>query len=165
MRHPLCLFKARGFTLVELLVTLTILSILSAVALPFVETTVVRTKELELHSALREVRTAIDNFHEDWLSGKISKTNVNVSEDGYPRSFQILVAGLESSEVKGGKRRYLRRIPSDPFSERDKAPEDNWKIRGYQDDLDASIWSGRDVYDIRSMSDRTALDGTHYRDW
>lgn len=159
------LFSAKGFTLIELLVTLTILSILATVALPFVETTVVRTKELELHSALREVRTAIDNFHEDWVSGKISKTNTNVSEDGYPRSFQILVAGVEGSDVKGRKRRYLRRIPRDPFAEKDKIPEENWIIRGYQDELDTTVWGREDVYDIRSMSDRTALDGTRYQDW
>ncbi|MDX8398865.1 MAG: type II secretion system protein, partial [Gallionellaceae bacterium] len=69
--------KTAGFTLVELLVTLTILSILAAVALPFVEVIVTRNKEIELHHVLREVRSAIDGFHEDWLSGKISKTNLN----------------------------------------------------------------------------------------
>ena len=159
------MFAAKGFTLIELLVTLAILSILAAVTLPFVEITVVRTKELELHGALREVRTAIDTFHEDWGSSKISKTNANVSEDGYPRSLNILVEGVESSEARGGKRRYLRRIPRDPFSEKDKAPEESWAIRSYQDELDATVLSGTDVYDIRSKSDRTALDGTHYRDW
>lgn len=159
------MFSAKGFTLIELLVTLAILSILAAVTLPYVEITVVRTKELELHGALREVRTAIDTFHEDWLSSKISKTNANVSEDGYPRSLKILVEGVENDDVKGGKRRYLRRIPRDPFSEKDKTPEESWAIRSYQDKLDASIWSGVDVYDISSKSDRTALDGTHYRDW
>lgn len=155
----------KGFTLIELLVALAILSILAAVALPYVEITVVRTKELELHSALREVRTAIDNFHEDWGSGKISKMNANVSEDGYPRSLNILVEGVESNDVKGGKRRYLRRVPRDPFSENENPLEESWAIRSYQDELDGKVWSGLDVYDIRSKSDRTALDGTRYRDW
>jgi len=158
-------FSIKGFTLIELLVTLAILSILATATLPFVEITVVRNKELELHSALREVRTAIDNFHEDWERNRISKTNTNVSDDGYPRSLVILVEGVESNDAKGGKRRYLRRVPRDPFSEKGNVPEESWAIRSYQDDVDATVWSGMDVYDIRSKSDRTALDGTRYRDW
>lgn len=158
-------FSANGFSLIELLVTLMILSILATAALPFVETTVIRSKELELRSSLREVRTAIDNMHDDWVAGKISKTNTNVSEDGYPRTLQILVEGIESSDAKGKKRRYLRRIPRDPFAEQDKSSQDDWKIRGYQDDVDSTVWKRGDVYDVSSLSDRTALDGTRYKDW
>jgi general secretion pathway protein G len=161
--HP---FSIKGFTLIELLVTLTILSILATVALPFVEVTVVRTKELELHSSLREVRIAIDNFHEDWVNGKISKTNTNVSEDGYPVTLQILVDGVERSIAKGGKSRYLRRIPRDPFTEKDNIePKESWAVRGYQDEITSTVWGGHDVYDIHSMSDKVALDGSHYKDW
>jgi general secretion pathway protein G len=149
----------------ELLVTLTILSILAAAAVPYVEVIVTRTKELELHGTLREVRTAIDSFHEDWVNGKIAKTNHNASEDGYPQTLQVLVEGIESADAKGGKRRYLRRIPRDPFDATEQKQEDTWAVRGYQDDVDATIWGGKDVYDIRSKSDRLALDGTHYRNW
>ena len=155
----------KGFSLIEMLVTLMILSILATAALPFVETTVVRSKELELHRSLREVRTAIDNFHDDWVAGKISKTNTNVSENGYPRTLQILVDGIEGSDAKGKKRRFLRRIPRDPFAEQDKSPLEDWKIRGYQDDVESTVWGRLDVYDIQSLSDRTALDGTLYKDW
>ena len=155
----------KGFSLIEMLVTLMILSILATAALPFVETTVVRSKELELHRSLREVRTAIDNFHDDWVAGKISKTNTNVSENGYPRTLQILVDGIEGSDAKGKKRRFLRRIPRDPFAEQDKSPLEDWKIRDYQDDVESTVWGRLDVYDIQSLSDRTALDGTLYKDW
>ena len=156
---------ASGTTLMELLVTLAILGILAAAAVPYAEMTVTRTKELELRRTLREVRTAIDRFHDDWLSGKISKTNSEASEDGYPRSLQVLVDGVEGSDAKAGKRRYLRRIPPDPFSVADKPPMEQWAVRGYQDEADAVIMSGKDVYDIRSQSERVALDGTRYRDW
>ncbi len=149
----------------ELLVTLTILSILAAAAVPYVEVTVTRAKELELRGTLREVRTAIDRFHEDWTNGKIAKTNHNASDDGYPRTLQVLVEGIESSDAKGGKRRYLRRIPRDPFGAPEKRPEETWAIRGYQDNVDATIWGGKDVYDIRSESDGLALDGTRYGTW
>jgi general secretion pathway protein G len=142
-----------------------ILSILATAALPFVETTVIRSKELELHRVLREVRSAIDNFHDDWVIGKISKTNSNVSEDGYPRTLQILVEGIEGSDVKGKKRRYLRQIPRDPFLEQDKTALEDWKVRGYQDELESTVWGRGDIYDIRSMSERSALDGTRYKDW
>ncbi len=154
-----------GFTLIELVVALAILSILAAAALPYAELTITRNKELELRRALREVRSAIDRFHEDWETGKISKLGNDTSDDGYPRTLQALVEGVESGEAKGGKRKYLRRIPVDPFGAAGKEPIDQWVLRGYQDDADAFSWNGRDVYDIRSRSDRVALDGTRYRDW
>lgn len=156
---------ASGTTLLELLVTLAILGILAAAAVPYAEMTVTRTKELELRRTLREARTAIDRFHDDWLSGKISKTNPEASDDGYPRSLQVLVDGVDSSDAKGGKRRYLRRIPPDPFAASDKPPMEQWAVRGYQDEADAMILSGKDVYDVRTQSERVALDGTRYRDW
>jgi general secretion pathway protein G len=154
-----------GFTLVELLVTLVILSILAAAALPYAEVTVRREKELELRKALRDVRGAIDAFYDDWKGGKISRTATAASEDGYPRTLQTLVDGADTGDAKGNKRRYLRRIPRDPFADQARAPAEQWVVRGYQDAADSLTWGGRDVYDIRSASEGTALDGTRHRDW
>jgi general secretion pathway protein G len=157
--------SSRGLTLVELLVTLVILSILAAAALPYAEVTVRREKELELRRALRDVRSAIDGFYEDWRAGRISRTATAASEDGYPRALQVLVDGADTGDAKGTVRRYLRRIPRDPFADARTAPAQQWLLRGYQDAAESTIWGGRDVYDIRSAADGTALDGTRYQDW
>lgn len=156
--------RQAGLTLIELLVTLVILSILASAAIPFAEMTVRRDREQELRRALREVRTAIDNFHDDWGAGRISKLTDAASEDGYPKTLQVLVDGVDTGQAKGGKRRYLRRVPTDPFADPEKKPEEQWLLRGYQDDRGAS-WGGADIYDIQSMSDRVAVDGTRYKDW
>lgn len=154
-----------GVTLMELMVTLVILSILAAAALPYAELTVKRNKELELRSALRQVRTAIDRFHQDWVDGRISKLNDAVSEDGYPKTISVLWEGVESGQAKGGKIKYLRTLPRDPFGDASEPPEEQWAMRGYQDDNDSKVWGGKDVFDIRSTSERKAIDGSHYKDW
>ena len=155
----------RGLTLVELLVTLVILSILATAALPYAETAIRREKELELRRALRDVRAAIDAFHDDWTGGKISKTGAAGSEDGYPKTLQVLVDGADTGDAKASRRRYLRRIPRDPFAEAARQPSEQWVVRGYQDAADSLVWGGRDVYDVRSASEAAALDGTRYKDW
>ncbi|MEQ6341166.1 MAG: type II secretion system GspH family protein [Gammaproteobacteria bacterium] len=155
----------RGITFVELLVTLVILSILAAVALPYAEITVRRNKEIELRQALRDMRGAIDRFHLDWETAKISKLNNAVSEDGYPKTLQVLVEGVGADQAKGGKVKYLRRIPVDPFTDSNKPSHEQWALRGYQDVPDSSSWGGADVYDVRSTSRRKAIDGSFYKDW
>lgn len=145
--------------------TLVILSILAAAALPYAEVTVRRNKELELRRGLRQIRTAIDNFHADWETGRISKLSDAASEDGYPRTLEVLIEGAERADAKGGQRKYLRRVPRDPFADRLLAPAEQWILRSYQDEPGSGQWGGEDVYDVRSASERTAIDGTQYRDW
>ncbi len=154
---------ARGLTLIELLVTLAILSILAMAALPYAEVTVKRAKELELRRALREMRTAIDRFHEDWSSGAIPRQSEAASDDGYPKTLLVLVEGVDTGKAKKGLRRYLRRIPTDPFAA--DGVGEQWVLRSYQDEVDTVVWSGQDVYDIRSDSTVSALNGTQYHEW
>jgi general secretion pathway protein G len=155
----------RGLTLVELLVTLVILSILATAALPYAEVAVRRDKELELRRALRDLRGAIDAFHDDWTGGKISRTGTAGSDDGYPKTLQVLVDGADTGDAKASRRRYLRRVPRDPFADQGRPTPDQWIVRGYQDASDSLVWGGRDVYDVRSASEATGLDGTRYQDW
>lgn len=155
-----------GLTFIELLVTLAILSILAAAALPYAELTVRRERELDLRRTLREVRGAIDAFHEDWRAGRIRAGDESASADGYPKTLQVLVDGVDTGQPGGGKRRYLRSIPRDPMADMaGTPPAAQWRLRGYQDAPDAPAWNGRDVYDIHSASPAQAIDASDYRDW
>ena len=157
--------RATGLTLIELLVTLFILSVLASVVLPYAEVTIRREKEIELRQALRDVRNAIDDFHEDWRAGLMPEYESVASEDGYPTSLDILVSGIIVKGEIDRKKRYLRRIPRDPLADSEIPPENQWLLRAYQDDDDAISWDGQDVYDIRSASQLTAINGTLYEDW
>lgn len=149
-----------------MIVTLVILSILASAALPYAEISLRREREAELRSGLREIRTAIDRFHEDWLLQRIPKTGEAVGEDGHPRTLAVLVDGVAPPGAATGKRvTYLRRVPRDPFADPTQPPAEHWALRGYQDAPDTLIWNGKDVYDIRSRSDKQALDGSRYHDW
>jgi len=149
----------------ELMVTLVILSILAAAAMPYAELTVRRNHELDLRRSLRDIRTAIDRFHEDWEMGRISKLDSAVSEDGYPKTLRVLVDGVDAAQAKGGKVKYLRRIPLDPFAEAGKPVEEQWVLRGYQEEANSILWGGKDVFDVHSPSEKKAIDGSRYKDW
>jgi general secretion pathway protein G len=134
-------------------------------ALPYAQIGVTRYKELELRRALRDIRTAVDLFHEDWRAGRIATADPDVSEYGYPRSLDVLVEGVELTTAEKEVRRYMRRIPRDPFADQAQAPMEQWVIRSYTDDLDSSSSDGRDIYDVRTSTDKVALDGSKYSDW
>jgi general secretion pathway protein G len=145
----------RGFTLAELVMVVALIAVLSAMALPVAKFTVKRQKEAELRLALRQIRTAIDEYKRLSDQGMIPLT---IGGEGYPESLEVLVEGIEvvGQETKV---RFLRRIPVDPMTGED------WELRSYQDDHDATSWGGENVYDVRTSSDGVAIDGTKYSDW
>jgi general secretion pathway protein G len=162
---PASKYAKRGFSLIEMLVAVSILSILASVALPYAKHGMVRAKEVQLRRALRTVRSALDDFHRDCQDSVISKKQEGVSRNCYPQALQTLVEGVETGNAGGDIKRYLRRVPRDPFLTADVDTEDNWQLRAYEDDIDSSIWGGDDVYDIRVTYERQALDGSEYQQW
>jgi general secretion pathway protein G len=154
--------SSAGFTFVELLVVAAILATLAAVALPLVQVTVQRQREVELRRHLREMRDAIDRFKDAVDSGAIPQTELKPSNEGYPPDLETLVEGVEvANDATGRKLRFgLRRIPIDPMTN-----STDWGLRSYQDKPDASSWGRQNVFDVYSKSDATALNGTRYKDW
>jgi len=147
----------RGLTMIELLVTISILGILAGVAMPLAQTTATRTRELELRRNLRKIREGLDQFKAEYDKAKANaadarqefKKKVSVDRSGYPLTLEELV------ETKT-----LRRIPLDPMT-----ADGKWVLRSFSDNPESSLSDAKDVYDIRSASKATALDGTRYETW
>jgi general secretion pathway protein G len=149
-----------GFTLVEVIAVATIVAILAAGILPLAKVARKRQKELELRRTLRELRGAVDRFKDGVDRGQIGGTDVRLGSEGYPESLEKLIEGAAQVGRPGVKLRFLRRLPVDPMT-----GEREWGMRCYQDDPDSTSWCGDNVFDVYSLSDGTALDGTKYKDW
>lgn len=150
-----------GFTLIEVVITMAILGILVSAVLPLAEVTVQRTRELELRRSLRTLRIAIDQYKEDFDLAVKNKNIIPQADDtGYPTSLDDLVQGMDWKGLYAFPRKYIRRLPSDPFDD-----GQGWGLRGYRDAADSTSWDGKDIYDVYSKSDRTAIDGTAYSSW
>ena len=217
--------SSRGFTLIELVVTLMVLTILTMGAIPLIKVSVRRQREQQLREALHEIRTAIDQFHREALAGAQiqqqgqpqaqaaqipgqaqgqvqgfvdPRVRVGITDntifgtdnvDRYPPDLETLVNGVsvtplaQAGGAGGGgggeiagldndrgatsntltstkKKVYLREIPIDPMT-----GERDWDLRSVFDSKDAGSWGGENVFDVRSKSNATALNGEKYSDW
>lgn len=157
-----CFSRPPGLSLLELIIAMAILSVLAAAVLPLAEMTVKRGKEIELRHSLRLIRTAIDEYKADYDKAVAQKKIItSINETGYPKELEDLVEGSDWGGLHSFKRRYLRRIPRDPF-DRDEA---GWGMRSYADDPDSTVWGGGDVFDVSSQCEDTAIDGSQYKTW
>lgn len=204
-----------GFTLIELVITIAVLSILTMGVVPLVKLSVKRQKEAQLRDQLRQLRIAIDEFHRDTVGMNCSATpgqqggaplptaidprsKVVISDctifgvdnpDRYPPSLQTLIEGVNviprgapgslggqglqgtgtdinntnsvlGNQLSTKKKVYLRGIPIDPMT-----GNAEWDLRSCYDSVDSESWGGENVFDVRSKSKDTALNGEKYRDW
>src|SRR4029453_4287332 len=206
-----------GFSLIELVITVTIMTILTLGVIPLVKVSVKRQKEQQLRDTLRQIRMAIDEFHRDTIgmvctgtgttpSGQPGgpvpnpgvqapidpRSKVYISDctifgvdnpDHYPPDLETLVNGVNvlprgvNPAVAGGagiggrpsllesqtstkKKVYLRGLPVDPITGKQE-----WDFRSCYDTYDSTSWGGENVFDIRSKSRDTALNGEKYSDW
>lgn len=197
--------QVRGFTLIELVLTITVMTILTMGVIPLVSVAVKRQKEQELRDTLRAMRSAIDEFHRDTVgivctggvAGSVQpaidpRSRVVISDctifgvdnpDRYPPGLDTLVSGVDvrprdaglgqrgnlnvsatdaakSSELATKKKVYLRAIPIDPMTGKAE-----WDLRSCYDTPDTSSWGGENVFDVRSKSRDTSLNGEKYSDW
>jgi general secretion pathway protein G len=202
--------QQRGFSLIELVITITVLTILTMGVLPLVKISVKRQKEQQLRETLRQIRTAIDEFHRDTIgmvctgaaltpqqqaqqpqNGFIDpRSKVVISDctifgvdnpDHFPPDLETLVNGVNvlprgsmggrgqqgvnatdvgSPQLSTKQKVYLRGLPIDPMT-----GKNDWEMRSSYDPPDAGSWGGENVFDVRSKSRDTALNGEKYSDW
>jgi len=200
--------QQEGFSLIELMITITVMTILTMGVLPLVKVSVKRQKEQQLRETLRQVRTAIDEFHRDSVGmvctgvaltqqqqlqqqqntyidprSKVVLSDCTIfgvdNPDHYPPDLETLVNGVnvlprgsmggrgqqgvaatEVGQLSTKQKVYLRGLPVDPMT--GKA---DWEFRSSYDPPDASSWGGENLFDVRSKSKATALNGESYSDW
>jgi len=152
-----------GFTLIEMVITVAIVGILASAALPLTELSVKRAKEQQLQEALRQIRTALDDYKLAADEGRIARSDL---ETGYPKSLVLLVDGVSDQKSPDRKKIYfLRRLPRDPFATDAALPAaQTWGKRAYASPPDAPR-EGDDVYDVYSLSSGLGINGVRYRDW
>lgn len=204
-RVPLRTMRQSGFSLIELVITITVLTILTLGVLPLVKVSVKRQKEQQLRDTLRQIRTAIDEFHRDSVGMVCTSAGINQGQpqpnafidprskvvisdctifgvdnpDHYPPDLETLVNGVnviprgstggrgdpgvaatEVAQLSTKQKVYLRGLPIDPIT-----GKGDWEFRSSYDAADSGSWGGENVFDVRSKSKETALNGERYSDW
>ena len=207
--------------------TLTVVTVMTLGIIPLVKVSVKRQREQRLREELRQMRTAIDQFHREAIVGALMqqrgggagagapsagvpggvpggggqayfdpRVRVGITDqliftsdnpDHYPPDLETLVKGVSVTPIPGAnaggsggivglsgsdskatdntltstkKKVYLRGIPIDPMT-----GEADWDLRSTYDSADSASWGGENVFDVRSKSTETALDGTKYNEW
>ena len=158
--------QRRGFTLIELIVTLAIIATLAAITVPLAQIHQQRAKEQELRVALREIRAALDAYKRAGDEGRIER---QAGMEGYPNELTLLVTGVPDARDPHGRKLYfLRRLPRDPFEETQPSGNDaaghGWGLRSFASEPD-NPQEGAEVYDVYSRSTRIGLNGVPYRLW
>ena len=149
--------RSRGYSLVELVIVCACILILTAMIVPVTRFGVVRQKEMELRAALRNIRSAIDDYKRMSDQGLIP---VELDTEVYAKTLDKLVEGVDLVGQVKKKKRFLRKLPTDPMTGKAE-----WGLRSYQDDPDSRSWGRQNVYDVYSLSTLTGLDKTKYKDW
>ncbi|MDO9050407.1 MAG: type II secretion system protein [Methylotenera sp.] len=158
----------KGFTLIELVVTVAIVAILASVAMPMLQLSVQRVKESELRTNLRQIREALDAYKKAVDEGRIKKT---IEQSGYPPNLTVLVDGvLDEKDPNKHKLKFLRKVPTDPMS----SPSQNannygdsghhWGLRSYASEA-SNPTEGEDVFDVYSLSQQVGINGIPYSQW
>lgn len=158
--------RMKGFTLIEMIVTVAIVAVLASVAMPMLNLTVQRSKETELRANLRLIREAIDAYKKAADDGRIKK---ELDATGYPPNLEILVNGaVNEKDANKNKLKFLRIIPLDPMMPVNKAENEdlpnNWGLRSYASEVNKPI-VGDDVFDVYSQSQRVGINGVPYAKW